>query len=149
VISSGFWTTGGADSSAKSLSKQQKKKNAGMSKKKFMEEVQAMPPPPPLSSTDDFPTIGLNELGRRLITEENEFIVPKEVKEEKLPLPTPPSSSTKQAKKDETRTKQDETASTVQSNKKVRIVELILSMNYNKVDHKIIHFYIILFIITK
>jgi hypothetical protein len=125
-----------------------------MSKKKFMEEVQAMPPPPPLSSTDDFPTIGLNELGRRLITEENEFIVPKEVKEEKLPLPPPPPppSSTKQAKKDETTTKQvkqDEIASTVQSNKKVRIVELILSMNYNKVNHKIILFGIILYIITK
>jgi len=148
VVSSGVWTTGGADSSAKSLSKQQKKKNAGMSKKKFMEEVQAMPPPPPLSSTNDFPTIGLNELGRRLIAEENEFIVPTEVKEEKLPLPTPPSSSTKQPKKDETTTKQvkqDETASTVQSNKKVCIVELILSMNY----HKIIRFGIILYIITK
>jgi hypothetical protein len=124
-----------------------------MSKKKFMEEVQAMPPPPPLSSNDDFPTIGLNELGRRLITEENEFIVPTEVKEEKLLLPPPPPpSSTKQAKKDETTTKQvkqDETTSTVQSNKKVRIVELILSMNYNKVNHKIILFGIILYIITK
>src|SRR5438132_595665 len=67
VSSSGVWTTIGTNPSEKSSTTQQKKKTAGGSKKKFMAEVQAMSPPPSLSSTDDFPTIGLNELGRRLI----------------------------------------------------------------------------------
>jgi hypothetical protein len=94
-----------------------------MSKKKFMEEVQAMPSPPSLSSTDDFPTFGLSELGRRLITEENESTMTAEVKEEKSlppppPPPTPPrpSSTTKQEKKEENK-------STVQSTKKVSVVD--------------------------
>ena len=118
VASSGVWTTSGTNPSAKPPTTQQKKKNAGMSKKKFMEEIQAMPPPPSFSSTDDFPTIGLSELGQRLITEENEPIVetPKKEKKPPSPIPPPPPSAVKQEKKP------DENKSTVQSNKKVCVV---------------------------
>lgn len=66
-----------------------------------MEEVQTMPPPS-LSSTNDFPTFGLSELGRRLITEDNEPTPTTQVKEEKpLPPPPPPPPSVKQEKKQE------------------------------------------------
>ncbi|CAF0740473.1 unnamed protein product [Rotaria sordida] len=115
VISSNVWVTDGTNPSTKSSTKQQKKKNAALSKKKFMEEVQTMPPPPSLSSADDFPTIGLSQLGQRLITDENQPTVTTQVKEEKLPSPPLPSSSIKQEKKDENK-------STVQSNKKAPIV---------------------------
>jgi hypothetical protein len=87
-----------------------------MSKKKFMEEVQAMPPPPALSSAEDFPTIGLNELGRRLITEENQPAAVTQIKEEKRPSQPPPPPPKKPEKKDENK-------STVQPNKKVCIVD--------------------------
>jgi hypothetical protein len=113
------WAAGGTNTSEKTSATQQKKKSGGSSKKKFMEEIQAMPPPPSLSSTDDFPAFGLSELGRRLITEENEPTVTIQVKEEK-PLPPPPSSSaaTTAAKQE----KKEEKKSTVQPNKKVGIV---------------------------
>ena len=75
-----------------------------------MEEIQAMPSPPSLSSTDDFPTFGLSELGRRLITEDNEPTVTTQIKEEKPR--SSPSSTVKQEKKEENK-------STVQSSKKV------------------------------
>jgi hypothetical protein len=145
AVSSSVWTAGGTNSLENSLNARQKKKSAAMSKKKFMEEVQALPPPPSLSSTNDFPSIGLSELGRRLINEENESTVTTQVKEEKslpqplssikkekplptpqpassikkekpLPSPQPSSSSIKQEKKEENN-------STVQSNKKVGIVD--------------------------
>ena len=81
-----------------------------------MEEVQAMPPV--LSSIEDFPTVGLSELGQRLITTENEPAKTTKVKVEE-PLPTPPSSAatTKQGKKEE---KKPSTTPTP-PNKKVRI----------------------------
>jgi hypothetical protein len=107
---SGVWTAAGTNKSEKSSTTQQKKKSSAASKKKFMEEVQALPPA--LSSNEDFPAFGLSELGRRLITEENQpTVVTTQVKEEK-PLPSLPSSATtKQEKKEEKK-------STVPSNKK-------------------------------
>lgn len=113
VAASGVWTAAGTNKSEKSSTTQQKKKSSAASKKKFMEEVQALPPA--LSSNEDFPAFGLSELGRRLITEENQPTVITQVKEEK-PLPSLPSSATtKQEKKEEKK-------STVPSNKKVRIL---------------------------
>ncbi len=79
-----------------------------------MEEVQALPPA--LSSTEDFPTVGLSELGRRLITKENEPTKTTQVKaEEPLPTPPPSATTTKQGKKEEKK-------SPAPPNKKVGIV---------------------------
>ncbi|CAF0775306.1 unnamed protein product [Rotaria sp. Silwood1] len=115
VVSSNVWVTDGTNPSTKLSTKQQKKKSAALSKKKFMEEVQAMPPPLSLSSTNDFPTIGLSQLGQRLITDENQPTLTAQTKEEKPPLPLPPSSTTSSSSiKQE---KKDENKSTVQSNK--------------------------------
>ncbi|CAF1634513.1 unnamed protein product [Adineta ricciae] len=99
TVNSGVWTAVGTSSSPQASSTKQKKKNSATSKKKFMEELQSAAPA--LSSTDEFPAIGLSELGQRLITEE---IVPTtQVKEEKRPSPVQPSQS---AKKDNSSTNQ-------------------------------------------
>jgi hypothetical protein len=87
-----------------------------------MEEVQAMPPPPSLSSTSDFPSIGLNELGRRLITDENESTATTQVKEEK-PLPTPPPPPPPSSSSTRKQEKKEENNSTVQSPNKVCIID--------------------------
>ena len=84
-----------------------------------MEEIQAISSPPSLTSTDDFPTFGLSELGRRLITEENEPTPTTQVKTEKpLPRPPPPqpTPSVKQEKKQENKP-------AAQSNKKVSLMD--------------------------
>lgn len=73
--------------------------------------MQTMPGPPSLFSTADFPTIGLNQLGQRLMTEETQSNVTPQVKEEKF------SSSSPSPKKEQ---KNNENKSTEQSNKKVR-----------------------------
>ncbi|CAM2700391.1 unnamed protein product [Rotaria socialis] len=99
TVSSNVWIPNGTDSSTPSSTKQQKKKNAAMSKKKFMEELHSMPTPPPLSSTDDFPTIGLSQLGQRLITEESQTTVTTQLNDKKPPATLP--TSKKQQKKDE------------------------------------------------
>jgi hypothetical protein len=110
AASSGVWTSGETNPSAKSPATQQKKKTGTMSKKKFMEEVQALPSPPALSSDNDYPAMGLSELGQRLITEEITPTVTKQVKGEK-PHSAPSSTTTKQVK--------NENKSTVPPNKKV------------------------------
>ena len=81
AASSGVW--GAETTTAKPVSNQQKKKNNATSKKKFMEEVQMMSSAPSLASTDDFPTIGLTQLGQRLITEETEPKATNDKKEKK------------------------------------------------------------------
>lgn len=86
-----MWGADAAETPAKPLSNQQKKKNAAMSKKKFMEEVQTMAPPV-LASAQDFPSIGLTELGQRLITEENDPNVTNVVKKAKA-APSPASQT--------------------------------------------------------
>ncbi|CAF1088720.1 unnamed protein product [Adineta steineri] len=92
---SGVWT----NDAAKSPSTQQKKKNNGMSKKKFIEEIQSMQTPPSLNSTNDFPAMGLNELGRRLITDDDEPTKNVKVKQEKTSSQSQ-ASSTKQVKEE-------------------------------------------------
>ena len=80
-----------------------------------MEEVHAMPPAPALSSMDDFPAVGLNELGRRLIVEDNVPTPTAQVKKEGKPA-TPPQPIVKEEKKQENKP-------SVQSTKKVHAID--------------------------
>jgi len=87
-----------------------------------LEEVNTMPPPPSLSSTNDFPTIGLSELGKRLIKDEDEPIT----KEKPAAAAAAASTSVKQENK-----------APNQSNEKVN-----LSKNNSNVLENIIFFYL-------
>ena len=98
----GVWASDGTSSSAQAPAaqqqQQQQKKKETSSKKKFMEEVHAMPPPPSLTSSNDFPTMGLSELGRRLITEEPEPTAAVVKKKENASSGVPSTTSANQNK---------------------------------------------------
>lgn len=80
-----------------------------------MEEVHAMAPAPSLSSMEDFPTVGLSELGRRLIVEDNVPTPTAQVKKEEKPA-LPPQPIVKEEKKQENKP-------SAQSNKKVHSID--------------------------
>lgn len=76
-----------------------------------MEEVHAMPSALSLSSMDDFPTMGLSDLGRRLIVADNEPTPTTHVNKQDKPA-SPPKPIVTEEKKQENKPN-------TQSNKKV------------------------------
>jgi hypothetical protein len=70
-VSAGVWQNGATASPSKTSTSQPKKKNGTSSKKKFMEEVQSMASTSSTLLSNDTPAMSLNELGRRLIIDEN------------------------------------------------------------------------------